>query len=274
MATCPRCAEGAVLLGEPTGSIVPEFQGAYLAPAPGLGGEPSKFAVFLLTDAFGLPLKNSKIIADEIAKRLGCDVWIPDYFDGRPMIPLSKMSMVPGERAGVKVTTWEWIRFIFMVMLPQIPVFIGNRPSVALRRLKDFTVLVKEKKKYEKIGTVGYCFGGTMSAMIGMTGLVDSIVVAHPGKLTVEQVSAIKAPASFVFAEDDLFFTAPFRDRTEAVFAARKGKEDFLEYECKTYKATAHGFACRPNLDLPEVKKAYEDAFEQTIAWFKKTIVS
>lgn len=35
---------------------------------------------------------------------------------------------------------------------------------------------------------------------------------------------------------------------------------------------TAHGFASRPNLDLLEVKAAYESALEQTVAWFKKTL--
>ena len=42
----------------------------------------SKRAIFLLTDIFGLPLKNSKLIADEISKRLQCDVWVPDLFAG------------------------------------------------------------------------------------------------------------------------------------------------------------------------------------------------
>jgi len=78
--SCPDCTKGDFLPGEPTGSINEEFQGAYFSPAP--GGELSKRAVLLFTDAFGLPLKNCKIIADEMAKRLECDVWIPDYFKG------------------------------------------------------------------------------------------------------------------------------------------------------------------------------------------------
>ena len=36
---------------------------------------------------------------------------------------------------------------------------------------------------------------------------------------------------------------------------------------------TAHGFAARPNLDLPEIKEAFELAFEQTVQWFQKTLV-
>ena len=81
---CPKCVEGYELPEEPLGSIHPEYQGAYLAPAPSEASQDNKHAkaVVLLTDGFGLPLKNSKIIADKIAAALGCDVWVPDYFAG------------------------------------------------------------------------------------------------------------------------------------------------------------------------------------------------
>jgi hypothetical protein len=80
--SCPDCTTGGYLPGEPTGTF--STQGAYFAPAPALpeDSQVPKRAVLLLTDAFGLPLKNCKIIADNLAKRLNCDVWIPDYFAG------------------------------------------------------------------------------------------------------------------------------------------------------------------------------------------------
>ena len=78
--SCPRCIQGFILPGEPTGTIQPDFHYAYLAPAP--NGETSKRAVLLFTDIFGLLLQNPKIMADAMAKELGCDVWVPDYFRG------------------------------------------------------------------------------------------------------------------------------------------------------------------------------------------------
>ncbi len=97
---CPRCREGSVLPGEPTGTIRTEFQGAYFSPAAAdqtegtEDGDRKKCAVLLLTDAFGLPLKNCKIMADELAKRLGCDVWVPDYFDGQSFLHFGLYSVV------------------------------------------------------------------------------------------------------------------------------------------------------------------------------------
>ena len=81
MSVCPKCKEGSFLPGEPTGSINADFQGAYFAPSPNKDLE-SKRAIMFLTDGFGLPLKNCKIMADNLATKLECDVWVPDYFDG------------------------------------------------------------------------------------------------------------------------------------------------------------------------------------------------
>lgn len=76
MASCPDCKKGTILPGEPTGLMV---NGAYFAAGP--TGNSSR-AVILLTDIFGLPLVNCKLIADIFSKNLGADVWVPDMFDG------------------------------------------------------------------------------------------------------------------------------------------------------------------------------------------------
>lgn len=67
-------------------------------------------------------------------------------------------------------------------------------------------------------------------------------------------------------------FTPKLRQDAEDIFSSRKDKPDFVEYEFKDYKGTAHGFAARPNLAVPEVKAGYQGALEQTAAWFEKTL--
>jgi len=81
--SCPKCVEGFLLPGTGIGSIEEDFSGAYLSPGPTPSdSDASRKAVVLLTDAFGLGIENPKIIADELAQRLKCDVWIPNYFAG------------------------------------------------------------------------------------------------------------------------------------------------------------------------------------------------
>lgn len=60
--------------GEPEGQMV---DGAYLHE-----GSNKSRAIIFLTDIFGLPLVNCKIMADKMSKELDCDVWVPDMFNG------------------------------------------------------------------------------------------------------------------------------------------------------------------------------------------------
>jgi len=90
----------------------------------------------------------------------------------------------------------------------------------------------------------------------------------------------------------DIFLDLRKRFEAEAEFASRKDTPRFVEYEFVDYPGmlplitsieschlverfpgTTHGFASRPNLKHPEIREAHEKALQQTIAWFKKTLV-
>ncbi|TEB27396.1 dienelactone hydrolase endo-1,3,1,4-beta-D-glucanase [Coprinellus micaceus] len=264
--SCPKCVEGYELPGEPVGSIQADFLGAYFTPGSVSG---DKRAVVLLTDAFGLPLKNCKIIADRIAKDVGCDVWVPDYFAGRPIIPLDAMNMP--DKAEQRATVLDWIKFVFNG-IPAIPGFIRNRASVVDARLESFFALLKEKETYEKIGAVGYCFGGATAIRLASTDSVNTVVIAHPAPFKMDQVRAIKVPCAWVCPEVDIFLGSEVRNNAEAELARKKEAGNGIEYEFHDYPGTQHGFACRPNNKYPELVEQYEKALEDTIGWFKKTL--
>ncbi|KAG6830055.1 hypothetical protein H0H87_009405 [Tephrocybe sp. NHM501043] len=236
--SCPDCVSGEFLPGQPTGVL--STQGAYLAAGT---TQPSKRAIVLLTDIFGLPLKNCKIIADHFAKELGCDVWIPDYFAGRPIMSLNKMKAI--ERvAEPSLSVWDW-----------------------------FVKAIEEEKKYEKIGCVGYCYGGSAALRLGSKDFFKSIAIFHPGPFTVEDARSIKAATFWGCAAVDRAVSTKLLNETEALYAARKGTDTFVDYEIKIYEGTLHGFAIRPDLTNPAVKEAYEAALENTVSWFNKTLV-
>ncbi|KAL4251879.1 AB hydrolase superfamily protein [Abortiporus biennis] len=269
--SCEHCTQGYILPGEPEGSMV---DGAYFHEGPSSSDDNKpKVAVVFLTDVFGLPLKNCKIMADEISKRVGCDVWVPDMFEGKYIMKPEELEPLIPDRAGIGMSYWSWIRFIFGLVIPRIYLFYIHRPSVVIGRTKSFIEKIKETKKYEKLGAVGYCFGGAVAVGLGSDpSLVNSIVVAHPGNISNAQIKAIKVPASWECAEEDMSFGTAKRNNAEAIFAARKEKPDYIDYEFKDYKGTVHGFAARPNLGLPEIMEAYNGALEQTVNWFKKTL--
>jgi len=272
--SCPNCVEGFVLPGEPSGRIEDAFLGAYLAPNPSAEPEsqtqPTNHALIFLTDGFGLPLNNCKLLADRFALALKCDVWVPDYFAGKPLIPVDELRFP--DRAGVKMTIMDWVKFILFTGIPSLPAFIRSRPSVADKRIISFIELVKEKKSYTKIGMIGYCYGGSAAIRFAGTGYIDSAVICHPGSFSISQVDVIRVPTSWACAEEDVFFPQELRLKAEASLAARKETQNYAEYEFQDYPGTAHGFAARPNINLPEIKEAHEKAFEQAVQWFLKTI--
>ncbi|KAG6918345.1 hypothetical protein DXG01_014994 [Tephrocybe rancida] len=257
--SCPDCTSGEFLPGEPTGAL--STQGAYLAAGP---TQPSKRSIVLLTDVFGLPLKNCKIIADHFSKELDCDVWVPDYFAGRPIMALSQMKSIERATEG-KFAAWEWIRFVLVDILPNMPAFFASRASV-------FIKAIQEEKKYEKIGSVGYCFGGSATMRLGTTDLVQSVAIFHPSSFTVGFAKTIKAAAFWGCAGVDRAVPQSLREQTEAMYASRKGTNSFIDYEFQLYEGTFHGFAIRPNLTNPVVKERYEESLKHTVTWFNKTL--
>ena len=48
--------------------------------------------------------------------------------------------------------------------------------------------------------------------------------------------------------------------------------DEWTSCSIESCTGTAHGFAVRPNLEVPDVKAGYEGALDQTVAWFKKTL--
>ncbi|KAI9443153.1 dienelactone hydrolase endo-1-3,1,4-beta-D-glucanase [Lactarius indigo] len=284
--SCPDCYKGFVLPGEPKGSMVgPD----YFTPARGDSTQSTR-AIVLLTDVFGLALPNPRIVADHLAERVGVDVWIPDFFDGKPTFRVTDLEPNLPDRAGVKMT-WTSLGVVVFKVLAAVPRMIANRPSVVDLRVHAFIKKIKSEKGYEKIGAVGYCFGGAMAARLGSTDSVNTIVIAHPASLSPAEIRDIKVPTSWLLAEEDMSFKDKDVKTAQSIFKEQEEKPDPVDYEFKIWNGksfvlahqgsphsvrlctgTAHGFAVRPNLQVPEVKAGYEGGLEQAVAWFKKTL--
>lgn len=125
--------------GEPEGTMV---DGAYFHEGPN-----KKFAVILLTDIFGLPLVNNKLLVDRFSKELQCDVWAPHYFNGAsislfitrvvalivfkgdPIFRAEELEPLLPHKAGDKIGTLNSLRF-FGTFITRIHRFWGNRSAV------------------------------------------------------------------------------------------------------------------------------------------------
>jgi carboxymethylenebutenolidase len=132
------------------------------------------------------------------------------------------------DRAGVK-TSWLTTGRLILKALPSLPRFIANRPSVVDARVQEVMPLQsaffplpmnldlysssrrsRPRKVMKGLAPLGechgirasqapanfllhrYCFGGSMAARLGSTDSLNTIVIAHPGNLTHDQIRAIK----------------------------------------------------------------------------------
>lgn len=232
---------------------------------PPEGGQ--KKAIVLLTDIFGLPLVNCKILADAFNERVGVDVYVPDLFQGRPPVTLEQIQPYQKDLPGEKLTWSEKFWFVakFITFLPG---FLPNRPKFANIRAETFIRGLKEEKGYSDIGAIGYCYGGHVSTYMAATDLIKTTIVTHPGMINASMIEAIKVPSLWQIPEEDEQTPDKLRNEIRGIL----NKKDGIAFEFTEYKGTRHGFAARPNLGIPQIKQAYEDALDEGVEWFKKTL--
>ena len=75
------CCSGTAHAGTPAGRVetLHDFP-CYISDPP--KNAAPKGVIVIVPDAFGWELPNSRLIADAYAKRLGCQVLLPDVMDG------------------------------------------------------------------------------------------------------------------------------------------------------------------------------------------------
>ncbi|CAG7854634.1 SubName: Full=Related to dienelactone hydrolase endo-1,3,1,4-beta-D-glucanase-Laccaria bicolor {ECO:0000313/EMBL:CCA70526.1} [Serendipita indica DSM 11827] len=271
MTICANCVSGHVLPGDPTGSTDPA-SGCYLAlrnPAIAGRADANKTAIVLLTDIIGLRLKNAKLLADRFAQSylMAYPRLIPP--PGHPPVRLiddeaNLRKFIPDE-PGAKFSLWNRFQFLFLI-LRCAPGLWKTRPSIGRERVQAFIRDLKENKGYEKIGVIGYCYGGGIAIKLAMQkGMVDAVVSCHPGPVWLDDFPRVVVPFALFCPEEDEWLSPAKRDRAEAALKVLKN----VPTKVQTFSGTVHGFCCRPALGIPKVQTAFEGAFEEGVAWFQ-----
>jgi len=202
----------------------------------------TKYGILFIPDAFGLELNNNKLLADDLA-RAGYLTVIPDVFRGEP----APESLMLG---GMHDFNWG--------------AWLGKHTASVVEGILEATIKGMHELGVQKIGAVGYCFGGKYVVRFLAQGKdVDAGFIAHPSFVEASEVEAIKGPLSIAAAETDHVFGPDRRHETEEILL----KKD-VPYQLALYGDCEHGFAVRTDLKDRKKRFAKESAYFQAVRWF------
>ncbi|KAJ5537350.1 hypothetical protein N7513_010536 [Penicillium frequentans] len=223
------CITGALHEGEAKGELKDiQNVSTYIAYPP---DKSTKKAIFIITDVIGHKFINAQLIADEFAAK-GYFVVMPDMFS---------------DDSGFNIMDW-----------------VKNHSPIQTEPIIN-TVLkeMRENLGCQRIGGVGYCFGGKYACRYLRPGQLDVGYIAHPTMLEGEELRGIEGPLSIAAAVRDFVFVAAKRHESEEIL-------DKLEvpHQINLFSEVEHGFAVRCDLSKPRQKFAKEQAFNQAVAWF------
>lgn len=197
----------------------------------------SDTAVLYLTDVFGIPLPQNRLLADSFA-RAGFLTITPDLFDGVP---------APHD------ITFDAAEFLSK-----------HNVNVTDPIIEKTIEYIRTKLGVKRVAVTGYCFGGRYAFRFLAEGRgVDVGFAAHPSLLQDDEVLAIRGPASVAAAEVDSLLEPARRLEIEGLLG-QAGQP----FQVNLYSGTTHGFGVRANVSDPEQKFGKEEAFWQAVRWF------
>lgn len=241
---------GQELPGEPVGYITKIGGVTTYVSLPKNLDEPPEKALLFLTDIYGIPLVNNKLLADQFAGK-GFATFIPDYFDGDP---------VPVNQTGFNITEWRLRHTEETTTAPLLKVIHG---------LKQTGV--------RTFAATGYCWGGRFVLRLSQNNTIVVGVTAHPSQLIVPddfiKLNVVgKAPLQIHSAEFDGMFSPKVAPIADSVMNATDAFSDLTPYAPGYVRVhhlgVGHGFAVRPaNTSDSGQIAALQAAFETSAAF-------
>jgi len=247
MSFCKDCVKGVIHEGTPEGKIE-TIGGVETYVATPTVDYPKDKVILLLTDVFGLPLVNNKLLADGFAEN-GFKTIVPDYLNG-DAIPVAAM-----EAGNFDIMKW-----------------FPNHGAAQTRPVLDKVIAALKADGVTTFGAVGYCFGGRYVFDLAFDNIIVAGATAHPSLLQVpadleKYVASSKAPLLINSCTTDSQFPLEAQAKADEIFAGFAPG-----YKREYFEGCTHGFAVRGDLSDPKVKAGKEGAFKSTVEWFIKYV--
>ena len=141
--------------------------------------------------------------------------------------------------------------------------FVG-RNSKEIRGPQIFDFARELKKKYGKVGTVGYCYGGWAVFQLGAKGkdVVNCVSTAHPSFLTKLEIRNIGVPIQILAPETDTQLTPDLKEFCNSIIPTLG-----VSYAYEFFPGLAHGFATRGDPNDPAQRQGFLRAEKAVVHW-------
>ncbi|KAI0685890.1 dienelactone hydrolase endo-1,3,1,4-beta-D-glucanase [Cytidiella melzeri] len=207
---------------------------------------PKDKVILILTDVFGIPLINNRLLADSFALH-GFKTIIPDILNGDARDAVTPPNF---DRA-------QWMA--------------RHMPDSWMPVLDKVVEALKGVEGVTRVGTNGYCFGAPPALYLALKNESHVTVLTHPSRVAVpgdlEKYKAeSKAPLLINSCEVDPMFDSEAQKLADEVL----GNGQFAPgYERTYWEGCVHGFAVRGDLSNPKVKAGMEGAFLASAKFFE-----
>jgi dienelactone hydrolase len=204
-------------------------------------------AILIIADLFGWELPNIRLLADHYAQEANATVYIPDFFHN-DALPLSIL----------QTDRWQDV---------DLPGLLA-RNSRQIREPEIFDFARTLRSQYEKVGAIGFCYGGWAAFRLGASEhtspLVDFIIAAHPSLLTKEDIDGLAVPVQILAPELDVAFTPELKS-----YALEKLCTKGVRFEYIHFPGMEHGSLVRGDEKRVGEREAMVRAKDVAVSWIK-----
>lgn len=209
-------------------------------------------------------------------------MYLPDFFKGDP-VPLKVADVL------IPVDAAKQSKFSkYTGILASMPTFVmwmtRHQKGPTEKICMDFLqALRRATPKNQKIGMVGFCWGGRYAIRAGLESnviemegqkvpLVDAVVALHPSNMVLpDDVEKLVIPVSYGWGLEDEGVKIETKGKVEEIHAkAKAAGRKVPEMEHKVYKPGRHGFGVRGNPDDPQERACLEDSEKQALTWLAR----
>jgi len=258
------CVSGHIHQGTPKGTV-DEIAGLKTYVSKPQDGSKARTVIFI-TDIFGYELPNVRLLADEYAAQ-GFYCLIPDLFNG-DYVDAGLLKSIAPQKSDPEPSLVEKGVQGAKVAASLGPWVAKHREAVVKPLIQSFVNTVKSDSQVGKVGSVGFCWGGRYTILLGSENdypSLDAGVANHPSFLAVpDEVKPVNKPMLIQVGDADQMMSMEQVEETKKIWAGKTNAEVIV------YPDATHGFSVRGDQNNEQEKKWKDKSTEEAIKFFKK----